>query len=726
MTASKLTLRSRFAFLACIVLPVFLTVAVTIGIVFLALQRMGDAVSAIDTNYARQTVQGALDRLLEDLKTAQTDYAIWDDAAENLYGVPDPEFVNENFRDSTEEGEPFDAALVVDQEGRTVLAFRDGARVEAGASEIFGPEVAALVTGMARASGGTVGPVGTFARTPLGPAAVALGPVLPYDQSIALPEGEKRTLVIARVLTVDRVAALGRDQTIADLKFAGSGGAEASTGGPGLDLTGPGDVFVGRLVWTPRDPGAAAFAEAARLTTSVSAVLVLLVGLLLFGIERMLRTIRKGEDKARHDALHDTLTGLPNRAAFNATIEARGKGGRREPASVLFVDLDGFKDVNDTYGHEIGDRLLKAVSSGFASIIGGRGTLARLGGDEFGLILPGATSDVDGYRLADAMIRIAAEPMDFDGRTVQVGASIGLASDLSSDLDGAELVRRADVAMYAAKESGKNRVERYHPGLDDERNARAETAVALRHAVETGGLSLAYQPVVDARSGATVSVEALVRWNRADGGPVAPAVFIPIAEEAGIIGPLGEWVLRRVCRDAARWPGLKVSVNVSPVQFRDPTFDKLIGRILAEERFDPKRLELEITESYLISHPERAQKTIDALRAIGVTVSLDDFGTGFSSVSSLKRFAFDKLKLDRSVIQAVATDTAAQKMVHATVALAEALGIRVTAEGVEGEDEALLLRLAGCQEMQGFHFARPKPAEEIDALLSGGKLRVVA
>ncbi|WP_181701340.1 bifunctional diguanylate cyclase/phosphodiesterase [Chthonobacter albigriseus] len=710
-------------FLVRIAVPVFLTLGLTIGIVFLALHRMGDAVTRIDTEYTARTVSQSLATLLDRLRTTQQDYAIWDDAAENLYGTPDADFVNENIRDSTANENMFDTSLLFDENGRTLFVFHKGVKVEAQAEQLLGPAFGPHLKRVL--ANKEVLPTAHFGGSHWGLIGYSVGPVLPYDQSVELPEGEKRFLLVGKLLSPEAISELGRTYSVDDL-HAVPDRAEAQPGYGVVDADGK---VLTHLVWTPREPGTVAFAEASTLALSVTAVLFVLVGFLLAGIYRMLRAIRVGEEKARKDSLHDALTGLANRAAFHADIDVRHLGtAKAQPTIVLFIDLDGFKEVNDIYGHEIGDRLLKAVASGFSRIIGAGGFLARLGGDEFAVILPGTLSDGEAERVGAQLIAFLAHPMEFDGRIIQVGASIGMAGVRDGSINAVELVRRADVAMYAAKEGGKNRLERYDPVLDEERTEQHAIAVALRQSLEDDAFDLVYQPVIDARSGLATSVEALLRWTRPGVGPVPPRDFIPIAEETGVIGQIGEWVLRRACRDARNWPDLNVSVNVSPAQFSDPSFDRQVARILQEERFDPKRLELEITETYLVAHPDRAQRTIEALRALGISVSLDDFGTGFSSIGYLRRFAFDKLKLDRSLITGVATSDTSQRLVHATVAVADALGIRVTAEGIEGEDEAMLLRIAGCQELQGFHFARPKPAREIDAMVQqrGGMSFMVA
>jgi EAL domain-containing protein (putative c-di-GMP-specific phosphodiesterase class I) len=321
-----------------------------------------------------------------------------------------------------------------------------------------------------------------------------------------------------------------------------------------------------------------------------------------------------------------------------------------------------------------------------------------------------------GWRL----ISFVSDPFEIDGRMISVGTSVGVAIADSADPSAEELLRRADVAMYQAKQQGPNRLFVYDALIDTIRHERLEIADDLRRALREDKLDLVYQPVFDARTRAVVGVEALLRWNRPLFGPMPPSVFVPIAEQSGLIDELGNWTIRRACSDGVAWPSIKVSVNVSPAQFRNPNFDGLVTDVLHSTGFPAGRLELEVTESYFIVNPDQARRAIDTIRALGIAVALDDFGTGYSSIGYLRSFNFDKLKLDRSLIIGLASDERVERLVRATVALAEALDLTVTAEGVETEEEADLLRNAGCAQFQGFFFAKPVPAAAISELLKSG------
>jgi predicted signal transduction protein with EAL and GGDEF domain len=358
---------------------------------------------------------------------------------------------------------------------------------------------------------------------------------------------------------------------------------------------------------------------------------------------------------------------------------------------------------------------LRNVAAGLRSVVADR-LVSRVGGDEFAILSNQGESVEAATDIGRLLIRYFSQPFDIDGRTIFIGTSIGIAT-VEPDGGPEEILRRADIAMYQAKEQGRNRIVLYDPAFDAEREERIAIAADLGRALRDGELELLYQPIFDAEQRSIVGTEALVRWIKS-GKEVVPArVFIPIAEETGLIDDLGAWALRQACRDARAWTGIYIAVNVSPAQLRNPNFEILVQRALAETGLQPSRLELEVTETYLISNPLQAGQSINAIRALGVQISLDDFGTGYSSIGYLRSFAFDKMKLDRSLLAGIASDQRAQRFLQATVALADSLGIGMVAEGVETEDEARLLKMAGCREFQGYHFAAACPAGELTRML---------
>ena len=449
------------------------------------------------------------------------------------------------------------------------------------------------------------------------------------------------------------------------------------------------------------------------------AAFALLAALVFRHMRRTAATIAAGETRLRHLALHDPLCGLPNRIFFGERLEAMIEKVRQggATAAVFYIDLDHFKDVNDTLGHPVGDELIRGVTQRLSRTLRGDDLVARLGGDEFAVITSGGFDHGTLQAIATRMIATICSPYTIANQTIVVGASIGIAV-INEHVDaGADVMRHADLALYRAKNEGRNRACIYDSAMDADLLKRKHVENDLRSAIENDGLHLAYQPIVNNSGEVVVGVEALCRWTHAERGEISPAEFIPIAEHSGLIIELGEQVLRRACLDGKAWPGLTVSVNVSPLQFRRADFVDVVERILAETDFDPARLELEVTESTLLGNVDTAELAMFRLKALGVRLALDDFGTGYSSLLYLRRFPFDKLKIDSSFVRSIERAADAAAIVHAVVSLGRGLGMKVTAEGVETADQQLFLRAAGVHFMQGYRFGKAMPAAEITARL---------
>lgn len=420
----------------------------------------------------------------------------------------------------------------------------------------------------------------------------------------------------------------------------------------------------------------------------------------------------------RRLAERDELTDLFNRRALRSLLDDALRGGEQE-AAVLFADLDGFKDVNDTYGHHVGDKLLKRIASSLRDISDRRGANAvRLGGDEFALIIPGPDAIAKSDAIGSELLELAAAPIEIDGRQASVGMSIGVAF-ASDGMDAEELIRRADVALYSAKNGGRMRACSYSEELDASRSRRRVIASSLERSLANNEIEVHYQPIVRSRTGAITGIEALARWTMTNGEAVSPEEFISIAEESGLIDRLGLFVLERACRDWAGRPDLSLAVNLSPVQFRSPTVVEDILSVLKRTGVEPSRLQLEVTEGYLIENRERAQPVIAELRRFGIRVALDDFGSGYSSIGYLRHYEFDCLKIDRTLVTNMARDETARSIIQAVAILSRSLSLELTAEGVEDEDTARLLRLAGCDHLQGYHFGRPQPLNLVRAHIEG-------
>jgi len=472
---------------------------------------------------------------------------------------------------------------------------------------------------------------------------------------------------------------------------------------------------IARLAFKPKLPGAAIVASVVPFIAVALIGIVLLVGLVMRAMRRTGDAIVAGERQLRHLALHDPVSGLPNRIFFGERLEQaiREVRGGGVSAAVFYIDLDHFKDVNDTLGHHIGDELILAVTQRLSRVMRADDLVARLGGDEFAIITACESDSYSLQAIAGRIIAAVCAPYAISGHTIIIGASIGIAVIDRRAGDAADILRYADMALYRAKNEGRNRACIYDSAMDADLSNRKLLEGDLLQAIKTDTLRAAYQPIVNASGDTVVGVEALARWTHPTHGEIPPSRFIPIAEHSGLIVELGEWMLRRACLDGRDWPGLMVAVNVSPLQFRRSDFVEVVERILTETDFDANRLELELTESTLLGNLDTAELSMLRLKAIGVRFALDDFGTGYSSLLYLRRFPFDKLKIDSSFVRSIEKAPDAAAIVHAVVSLGRGLGMKVTAEGVETPEQHLFLRAAGVHSMQGYRFGRPGTPEII-------------
>ena len=430
--------------------------------------------------------------------------------------------------------------------------------------------------------------------------------------------------------------------------------------------------------------------------------------------------LASSREEAHHLALHDALTGLPNRAFLAQRLEQALAHAQRHNTklAMLCLDLDRFKQVNDTLGHPLGDALLRAVAGRLRGCLRGCDTVARLGGDEFAIIQAPLDRAEEAGTLAQRIVEALSKPYDLNGHQVVVGASVGIALAPADTTDAGHLLKIADMALYRAKVDGRGVFRMFEPGMDTKLQARRMLELDLRRAVEVQEFELHYQPLVDLASGQVNALEALVRWRHPERGLVRPDEFIPLAEETGLIGPIGAWVLHRACADAAEWPvDVRVAVNVSAAQFKGSGLVAAVLDALATSTLPPERLELEITETALLADADATLAVLRELRAKGVRIVMDDFGTGYSSLGYLRSFPFDKIKIDRCFIRDIEVNADCKAIVRAVTGLGSNLGIATTAEGVETAAQLDQLRVEGCDQVQGYLFSRPVPARDVAALL---------
>lgn len=446
------------------------------------------------------------------------------------------------------------------------------------------------------------------------------------------------------------------------------------------------------------------------------------------GIGADLTEQRRSQQEISRLARFDSLTGMPNRVMMRQTLDEglRNAAHRQRGCALLLIDLDRFKNVNDTLGHPTGDALLKQVAQRLTQVIGEHGQVGRLGGDEFKAVLPGAVNTAFLRSVADALIEEVSRPYMLDGHRVTIGASVGIAIGDPGRACADSMIRNADLALYAAKAAGRGRHCFYEPSMHSNAANRQMLENDLRGAIERGELSVVYQPIVRSAGEEVAGFEALVRWQHPKRGDISPAVFIPLAEECGLIGRIGEWVLAEALQAIRQWPSnLRLAVNLSPIQFNDPGIVELIAAALAVSGINPARLDLEITEGVFLAASESTDNTFSRLKKLGVGLVLDDFGTGYSSLGYLKKAPFDKIKIDQSFVRGAASPSSRNAaIIRAIVTLAESLGMDTVAEGVETHDDLQLMRDLGVSQIQGYIFGRPAALEEALALATGGALEI--
>jgi diguanylate cyclase (GGDEF)-like protein len=434
------------------------------------------------------------------------------------------------------------------------------------------------------------------------------------------------------------------------------------------------------------------------------------------------------EAQAKHLAFHDALTGLPNRAFLNDRLEEtladvrRGRG--QVQVALMFLDLDRFKQVNDSLGHAAGDALICGLTAHLKSTLKPGDVLARMGGDEFAIVMRDITCRTEVEALCREILDVVSRPFDVVGGQAMVGISIGVAISPAAGLDRSELARKADIALYQAKNGGGQQFEFFTDGMSQTVRQRRELEIDLRRALASGNeLEVVFQPLYSAQPFAMTGVEALLRWNHPRAGAIAPQTFIGLAEECGLIHQLGDLVLRRACTIAGAWDIETVAVNISAIQLQQRGFADRVLALLGETGMTLERLEIEITESTLIGGSDTSQRNLKALRAAGITVALDDFGTGYSSLSYLMRFEVDRIKVDRSFIRHIGTSPQSESIVRAIVTMAHAVGAAVTAEGVETREQQEFLAAIGCNHLQGYLLSPPLSALRMVELIAGQDAR---
>lgn len=680
--------------------PIILMIVLFVAVLGFSLVHATDEADSVDTERTRAAVEAAVQAQVRQITIMADDNAIWDDAATVVYGgLKDQSFLWSSWGVSTAEAKNFDTVLILDHEGEPLLGYYRGRPVRFDPAARYGEPFNILLERAKRQKQA----VGGIARSSEGPVLIGLANIVPTNGALdgIVPKSGPYWLVFTKPFGQDAADWIGRSLLLNDMKLS-----SRAVGAASIAVRDTAAKPVANLSWRPAHPGKKAL-ERSLPWIAVVTFLYLVIGALIG--RQTLRSVAKLAD----EAMVDSLSNLPNRRALRRELDRRLKRG--EKLALALIDLDGFKGINDNYGHHVGDRLIKSIATLLTGLVGSRGMVSRLGGDEFAILVQGGSAVIELQDIARAMLDKLSRPFRIDERTVLVGASIGLASASFNDFDTSELMRRADVAMYSAKHAGKMRLAWYDEMLDQKQAIAHTIELELRLAIDTEDFEIVYQPVVGIHDKRILAVEALLRWTSPTRGIVSPSEFIPVAEETGLIDRMGMIVLRRACRDALDWGDIRVAVNVSAAQLRNPEFSSELNRVLDETDFPAERLELEITEAYLVYDADAAGKVLDEIRALGVGVALDDYGTGRASIGFLRQFSFTKVKLDRSLVAEAGLNEEARTVVQANIAIARALNVAVAAEGVETEDQADMMRVAGCDQLQGWLFSRPITAKEVAA-----------
>jgi diguanylate cyclase (GGDEF)-like protein len=718
--------RRRTRLFGPIIAMTFAGLALLVGLSVFLIERFDSEASQRET----VMIEHGFARQLEEFDAVIAPQVSWDDAILNLDHRLNVEWAEFNIGNYLYTFNGFTRAFVVDSEGRAIYAASDGVKTEIGSFAPFAPAVAQLLPTIRRAEAARpplrkrpgrhnilVPPIQANGLAQVdGQTFVVIATLAQPDFGAYLPKGPRAPVaILAKPIDAAMLKAFSQRYLLDNLRLVPAQAAVSEHGR--MLLRNPQGTAVAALVWTPRRPGTLLFSKLA---------VPLLIALLLLALVAWV-IVRRGtgvvgeliasESRATHLAYHDTLTGLPNRAMLferlRPMLGALRSGS--EGLAILCVDLDRFKEVNDTFGHHAGDLLIEQVAGRLRQACGEEALIARLGGDEFVVLL--AQSGRAGIEaLAEQMLAAIRMPVPSEYGRIEVSGSIGVAIVERPGIDPSEALRWADLALYCSKDAGRDCATFYDPEMDASLRERRALEADLRAALSDGTLNLVYQPQVD-RAGTIAAVEALLRWTHPVRGVISPSVFVPLAEESGLILGLGELVLRQTFAETSAWRDVRVAINVSAVQMRAPGFAALVTRMAARAGIDPTRYEIELTETALLGDDPVTASNIEALKRLGFSLALDDFGTGYSSMSVLQRYAVDKIKIDRSFVSCLGGASEAEALVDAMVKLARALNLSVIAEGVETEEQKARLIACGCHEFQGHLTGMPMPGGELEALI---------
>ena len=689
----------------------------------------------------RMLVENALNESIARALNEQKSVAWWDDPILKITDqVIDLEFTDANFGVFLTETYGHDEVYILNAEDRPLYGFANAKRLEPAAFEQRRPAFASVIDEIRRGdhsklrarpdmlaeskehyhvlTGVTVARWAGHIVSVDGHPAIIAGMTMVPNIDMSFLKGTPNLLLSISYIDQDFLSDMGHTLLLPNLALTSQ--ASQADGVVSEAFVGDDGIPAGFLTWTTRRPGQVLL----RIILPLVAFGVLAMGALSYVILRRLRRaseeLAQREAEARHEAKHDALSGLPNRVHMVEKIGSflQGRLLESHDGRVLaaYLDVDRFKDVNDTLGHHTGDQLIKLVAQRLKNCLRPNDFLSRFGGDEFVILCAPAGAE-GSSALAERIAQAFASPFAVNGQKIRVTASLGVAVAPDHGVTADELMRHADIALYEAKGRGRDRAVLFSDEMALQVERRRAIELDLRTAIETDMLCLHYQPIVSSRTGEIVGLEALLRWRHPVHGDMSPADFIPIAENAGLLPSLGEWVFSHAMEDSKRWPHLDVSVNLSPVQFRHVDLEITLRRLITEYGVDPSRFVLEITEGVLLEATEHTNLILDALRSLGFKTALDDFGTGYSSLVYLCNFKFDKIKIDRSFVGRISRVDISRTIVQSVVRIGRGLGMGIVAEGVETEFEALMMTKLGCTELQGYYYSKPIDTDQMSELL---------
>lgn len=717
----------RWQFAAAVLLPVVLALVITaagvLGFVIWSTGSIDERALERQNAMFKQVIEARRARLEHELSSI----AVSDNTVVNTRLMFNFNWVDHNIGRWMHEFFGHDRTVVLDGQSQPIYMMEDGVSVAPqGYQHIAGPIQPLVDKVRARAlapsaPGAPIAPasVSDFAVVNGQPAIVSVTTIISDTGAVMQSAGTEPLLAAVRFLDAGTAAQFSSEYLFEDGNFslARIQGPDRATQ-PILNSAGR---FVAFFDWERERPGTMMLQQMGPALAAAYGVAAILVFLLLRQLRRSSAALEAGRLHAEHQAAHDRLTGLPNRMNFDLHLASvlKDRRGMGAQLSLLMLDLDRFKQVNDTLGHQAGDALICAVGQRIRKLVGPGVMIARLGGDEFALLVVSRAGTQDITAIAADIIGCIAQPFDLNHFKAHVGVSIGIVNATGDNAEPRELVRMADIALYEAKASGRNRAVVYEEHMNELLQLQRTIEGELREALQRDDqLSVAFQPLIDQRSRRVLGAEALARWNHPKYGQISPARFIPVAENTGLIEALGEFVLRRACTLGAQVQGHTIAVNISPTQLRNPRFSMQVFDILRETGMRPLDLELEITESILLDDEHVSAENLRTFRGAGIQIALDDFGTGYSSLSYLKRYPVDRIKIDRSFVSQLAEGHVSVAITQAIVTLAHAMAIEVTAEGVETEDQATILGRLGCNTLQGFLFSGGVSDQRIMAIFA--------